>query len=223
MAACDTLGCVRVIAIPVKSLSTSKRRLSSILSPLERGALTLAMLEDVLDAAVAVPGWETWVVSPDEAVLEIAVRRGVRALHEDKPPLSGAIRQVERESSDCGAEALAGLLGDVALLTPAALSEALHTLGPVVVAPDRKAEGTNLLVRRPPRAIPARFGRFSLAKHREAAAAKGLPVATVDASELAFDLDDPPDIATLLASGKPGRTRSALLEMDAASRRARVS
>ena len=223
MAACVTLGCVRVIAIPVKSLSTSKRRLSPLLSPLERGALTLAMLEDVLDAAVAVPGWETWVVSPDEAVLEIAVRRGVSALHEDKPPLSGAIRQVEKEASSGGADALAVLLGDVALLTQEALATALRTLGPVLVAPDRKSEGTNLLVRRPPRAIQARFGRFSLAKHREAAAAKGLPVSTIELPELAFDLDDPRDIATLLGSGKEGRTRSALLEMDAPSRLARVS
>ena len=223
MVACDTLGCVPVIAIPVKSLSGSKRRLSPVLSPLERGALTLAMLEDVLDAAVAVAGWETWVVSPDEAVLEIAIRRGVRALHEDKPRLAGAIRQVEREAAGGGADALAVLLGDVALLTPEALSTALCTLGPVLVAPDRRAEGTNLLVRRPPRAIQARFGRFSMAKHREAAAAKGLPVATIDLPELAFDLDDPPDIATLLESGKAGRARASLLEMDAASRLARVS
>ena len=185
--------------------------------------LTLAMLEDVLDAAVAAAGWQTWVISPDEAVLEIAVRRGVRAVAEDKPPLSGAIRQVEKEALDCGADALAILLGDVALVTQETLSTALHTLGPVVVAPDRAAEGTNLLVRRPPRAIQAKFGKSSLAKHREAAVAKGLPVSTVDLPGLAFDLDDPSDIAILLGSGREGRTRTALLEMDAASRLTRVS
>ena len=53
---------MRVIAVPVKSLSKAKSRLAPILSPLERGAVTLAMLEDVLDATLAVPGWETWVV-----------------------------------------------------------------------------------------------------------------------------------------------------------------
>lgn len=223
MVASDTLGSVRIIAIPVKSLSGSKRRLSPVLSPLERGVLTLAMLEDVLDASLAVAGWQTWVVSPDEAVLEIAVRRGARGVSEDKPPLSGAIRQAEKEANDRGADALAVLLGDVALITPEALSTALHTLGPVVVAPDRVAEGTNLLVRRPPRAIAAKFGRSSLAKHREAAAAKGLPVATVDLPGLAFDLDEPSDIATLLESGKQGRTRAALREMGALSRLSRVS
>ena len=68
---------MRAIAIPVKSLARSKSRLARLLSPLERAALTLAMLEDVLDATLAVPGWESWVVSPDEAVLEIAARRNI--------------------------------------------------------------------------------------------------------------------------------------------------
>ena len=44
-----------MIAVPVKSLSRAKTRLSRVLTPLERAALTLAMLEDVLDAALSVP------------------------------------------------------------------------------------------------------------------------------------------------------------------------
>jgi len=209
---------MRIICIPVKSLGRSKTRLSSVLGPLERGVLTLAMLEDLLDVTASVPGWETWIVSADDVVLEIAARRGARPVSETKPPLSAAVRQVEREATGNGAEALAILLGDVALVTTDALSAALRTLGPVVVAPAKGDGGTNLLLRRPPRAIQAKFGRNSLSKHMEAAAAKGLPVAIVDRPELAFDLDGPQDIAVLLASDKRGRTRQALLEMGAQSR-----
>ena len=61
---------MRAIALPVKSLGHAKSRLSPLLAPLERGALALAMFEDVLDATLAVDGWETWVVSADESVLE---------------------------------------------------------------------------------------------------------------------------------------------------------
>jgi 2-phospho-L-lactate guanylyltransferase (CobY/MobA/RfbA family) len=89
---------VRVIAVPVKSLGRSKRRLAPVLGPLERAALTLAMLEDVLDATLAIPGWESWVVSPDEAVLEIAARRGARPVAEARPSLPGAVRQAEAEA-----------------------------------------------------------------------------------------------------------------------------
>ena len=47
---------MRVIAVPVKPLEEAKRRLSRILSPAERAVLSLAMLEDVLDACQAPAG-----------------------------------------------------------------------------------------------------------------------------------------------------------------------
>lgn len=209
---------VRIIAVPVKSLSRAKTRLASALSPLERAALTLAMLEDVLDATLAIPGWETWVVSPDEAVLEIAARRRARPVPEAKPPLSAALRQVEAEARKREAAALAVLLADVPLVTEEALGEALRTLGPVVIAPSRGGDGTNFLLRRPPRAIPARFGRESFRRHLEAASTRGLPASVVDRPELTFDLDEPADALDLLAAGKGGRTRAACLEMDLSAR-----
>jgi 2-phospho-L-lactate/phosphoenolpyruvate guanylyltransferase len=204
---------VRVIAVPVKSLDRAKRRLSPILSQLERASLTLAMLEDVLDAAVAASAWETWVVSPDEAVLEVAARRGVRPMAEEKPPLSSAVRQAEQEALGAGADALAVLLADLPMVTAGALTEALRTIGPVVLAPSADDDGTNLLLRRPPRAVPARFGRGSYRKHLDAAAARGLPVAEVDRPELAFDLDTPHDIERLLAADPHGRARDVCLDL----------
>lgn len=209
---------MRVIAVPVKSLSRAKSRLSPMLTPLERGALTLAMLEDVLDATLAVPGWESWVISPDEVVLEIAVRSGARAVPEAKTPLSAAVRQVETQAKEREADALAVLLGDVALVTPEVLTAAFRTLGPVVLAPSSDGGGTNLLLRRPPRAIPARFGPESFRRHLQLATARGLPAAVVDRPEIAFDLDTPDDILTLLRTGKRGRTREVCREMDLAAR-----
>ena len=205
---------MRVIAIPLKSLAGAKRRVSPELTPLERGALTLAMLEDVLDAAQAVTGWETWVVSPDEVVLEIAVRRGVRSVPEERPPLASAIRQVERLALEKEADALAILPGDLPLITTEALTAAFRTLGPVVLAPSHDEVGTNLLLRRPPRAIQARFGPQSFRRHLDLAEARGLPAAVVDRRELSFDLDLPSDILTLLATGRRGRARQVCLEMD---------
>ena len=67
---------MRILAVPVKSLTEAKARLAPALAPMERAALTLAMLEDVLDATGQLAGWTTWVISPDEVVLEVAARRG---------------------------------------------------------------------------------------------------------------------------------------------------
>ncbi len=213
-----SLAPLRAIVLPVKSLSETKSRLSPVLSPLERGALTLAMLEDVMDATQAIAGWETWVISPDEVVLEIALSRSAHAILEDKPPLANAIRQAEAEAAAQSADALAVLLPDTPLVTAGALTRALHTLGPVVLAPSIDEGGTNLMIRRPPTAIDAHFGTDSYRKHLEAAAVADLPIAVIGSPELAFDLDVPGDILTVLEAERRGRTRDVCLDMELASR-----
>ena len=143
-------------------------------------------------------------MSPDEAVLEIALGRSAHAIREEKPPLANAIRQVEEEALGREADALAVLLPDTPFVTTDALTRALHTLGPVVLAPSTDEGGTNLLVRRPPTAIHARFGPDSYRKHLEAAATADLPTSIVGAPELAFDLDLPGDILTVLDARTAG-------------------
>lgn len=207
---------MRVIVVPVKSLERAKGRLSPVLRPLERAALTLAMLEDVLDATMAMPGWQTWVISPDEAVLEVSARRRARPVVEEDPGLLAAIHQVEETAA--GADALTVVLGDLPLLTPKALGPVLRTVGPVVAAPSGSDAGTNVLLRRPPDVIPARFGTDSFRKHRDSAELRGIPFAEVRSPELGFDLDRPEDIPTVMAAGRLCRTRAACLDMGLADR-----
>jgi 2-phospho-L-lactate guanylyltransferase (CobY/MobA/RfbA family) len=130
----------------------------------------------------------------------------VHAIEEEEPPLAGAIRQVDDEAEGRLVDALAVLLPDTPLLTPAALTRALRTLGAVVVAPSADEGGTNLLIRRPPRVIDARFGEDSFRRHTQAAA------------ELAFDLDVPSDILTVLGSRCEGRTLQVCRELDLGAR-----
>jgi 2-phospho-L-lactate guanylyltransferase len=209
---------VRALALPVKSLGHAKSRLSPLLTPLERGALTLAMYEDVLDATLALDGWQTWVVSPDEGVLEIAMRRGAHAIVEERPSLRAAVHQIEAEATARLTEALAILPADTPLVTIEALTAAVHTLGPVVIAPSADERGTNLLLRRPPGAIPSRFGPDSFRRHMETAAERDLPTAVVERAELAFDLDEPGDILRVLDARRPGRTLEVCRDMDLAGR-----
>jgi 2-phospho-L-lactate guanylyltransferase len=209
---------VRAIALPVKSLGDAKSRLSTLLSPLERGALALAMYEDVLDETLDLDGWETWVVSADESVLEIAMGRRAHGIVEDRPSLSSAVHQIEEEAAARQIEALAILPADTPLVTSEALKAALHTLGPVVIAPSADERGTNLLLRRPPGAIPSRFGPDSFRRHLETAAEHGLPTAVIERRELSFDLDEPGDILTVLETRRPGRTLDVCRDMDLAGR-----
>ena len=209
---------MRVIVLPVKSLAEAKTRLGPILDPLERAALTLAMLEDALDATLALPGWQSWVVSPDDTVLEVAARRGARAVVEETPTLPAAIHQVETDAVGLDADALAVLLPDVPLVTPAALTRAVHTLGPAVVAPAIDEVGTNLVLRRPPNVIPVAFGPDSYRKHLQAAAERDIPVSVIERRELGFDLDVPDDILTVLEAGRRTRTWEVCRDLDAGTR-----
>jgi len=202
---------VRICAVPVKALERAKGRLADTLAPLERAALTLAMLEDVLDACLRLPGWHVVVISPDQAVLEVAAKRGVRPLEEEEPGLVAAVRQVEEAFPT--AEQLLVVLGDLPLLTGESLQRVVRTLGPVVAAPSSSDAGTNVLLRRPPGIVPPLYGTASFERHREAAELRGVPFSVVRAPELQFDLDRGEDLAQLLTWPRPTRTKAACLEM----------
>ena len=203
---------MRALAVPVKPLHRSKTRLSPALTPAERGALTLAMLEDVLDACLQQPGWETWVVSGSPEALAIARDRGARPMPELGSTLLEAVRQAEAEVPRSGDE-LGIVLADLPLITAGALSEALSLAGAVVAAPAESDGGTNLLVRRPPTAIAARFGRSSYQRHRGGAYRRGLTFHEARFAELGFDLDRPADLLTLLARDGADRATSACRAM----------
>jgi 2-phospho-L-lactate guanylyltransferase len=210
---------VQVIAVPVKSLERAKSRLASVLTPVERAVLTLALFEDVLDACVAQPGWQVWVVSPAEAVLEHAARRGARPVTERGHGLIQAVRQVE-EAVPGRWTRLAVVLADLPLLTPGALAAGLSfgARTPLAAAPADSDGGTNLLLRRPPSVIPARFGPSSFARHRAEAARRKIRFQEIRLPELAFDLDRPADLARLLEEDRGGRAAAACREMGLAAR-----
>jgi 2-phospho-L-lactate guanylyltransferase len=210
---------VQIIAVPVKSLESAKSRLATVLSPAERAVLTLAMFEDVLDACRAQDGWDVWVVSSAEAVLEQAAGRGARPIPERRRGLLQAVRQVE-ETVPGRWSRLAVVLADLPMLTSGALSAALvlGTGSPVVASPASSDGGTNLLLRRPPSVIPARFGPSSFAQHRAETIRRKMPFREAVVPELGFDLDRPADLTRLLVAGRPGRTLSACREMGLAAR-----
>jgi 2-phospho-L-lactate guanylyltransferase len=207
-----------VLAVPVRRLDDAKTRLAPILTPPERAELMLAMLRDALAAATAQTEWETWVVSADRRVLDAAEEAGATPVRESGGSLLGAVRQVEQLAVGRGADALAVLLADLPWVTSGSLADALRPDAPVVAVRAASDGGTNLLVRRPPDAIRARFGRESFAKHRWAAKRARVTPVTVESEELAFDLDDPGDLERLLVAGRPCRALATCRDMRLAER-----
>ena len=209
---------MRVVAVPVKSLDRTKTRLASVLSSAERAELTLAMLNDVLDACLIQAGWDVWVVSPQDEVLRLAHSRRARPVHEVGSTLRQAVAQVEIEARTDDCTDLAVVLADLPFATSSALAAALGSSSSVAAAPATSDGGTNVLVRRPPSIIPVRFGASSFAKHRAEAHRRGVTFEPIANDELGFDLDRPADLRTVLEAETDTRTRAACARMGLAER-----
>ena len=209
---------MRVIGIPVKSLQGAKTRLSPVLSPEERARLAVAMFDDVLAACRLLPGWEVWVITREREIRRRAEREGQRALAETGGTLRQAIRQLEVEAGLGGCTELAVVLADLPFATHRALAGVLNGPSSVAAVPAISDGGTNVLVRRPPTVIPARFGRSSFQKHRAEAYRRGVTYESIDSPALGFDLDRPADLGAVLEAENDSRTRAACLEMGLADR-----
>ncbi|OGN82651.1 MAG: 2-phospho-L-lactate guanylyltransferase [Chloroflexi bacterium GWC2_73_18] len=196
-----------IVVVPVRSLEGAKTRLGEALDPEERLELTARLLVRVVGA---VRTWgrnrETIVVSPDPAVLELAVRLGARALRQASSGLNEALEEARSDPSVASAGALLVLHADLPAISPGALDRVVDaadgatiaaTAPVAVVITDRRGEGTNALLLRPPGLLPFAFGPGSHRAHLEAARAAGAAAISLTDHELSFDLDTPDDLLAL--------------------------
>jgi 2-phospho-L-lactate guanylyltransferase len=206
-------GAVRTwAAVPFKGPAGSKRRLAGLLDADERGRLSLAMLDGVLDALLGVPAIERVLLltpaAPDnlgraDGRLTVVPEPGLAAGPGVPGGLNPAVRHAGALARQGGAHRLLVMPGDLPLVTPADVAAMLDAaeLASVAVAPDRAGDGTNTLLLAPPDAIAPCFGEGSFARHRALAETAGIAHAVVRRPGLALDLDRPEDVAFLLASG----------------------
>jgi 2-phospho-L-lactate/phosphoenolpyruvate guanylyltransferase len=205
-------------AVPVKDFARAKRRLRARFDDRAVERILRALLADVLGALAEAKRVErTFVLSDDAAVADAAraCGAGVR-LRVPDPGLNAAIDGAAAECAAEGFDAQLVVLGDLPLLTGADV-DAIVAAGegaPVVIAPSDDG-GTALLLRRPPLAIPARFGPESASAHEAAARERGLAprIWTALPPSAQIDLDTPEDAARLAQAPRACRTREVLREL----------
>jgi 2-phospho-L-lactate guanylyltransferase len=206
-----------IALIPVKRLEESKSRLLPHLSGPGRQALTLAMLEDLLEALSATPGIDRiGVTTPDVQVARRAAAAGAEPLIRPEPGLNAALEEGIDRLRPGADEAVLIVLGDVAGALAEdftrLLSEAARSDAPGVWLAPSTDGGTSALLLRPAHAIPCCFGRDSAKRHREAAESAGVPYHERILASLAIDLDQPEDLEAFLDAPGGGRRTRALLE-----------
>ncbi len=199
-----------VILVPVKNLVDAKQRLSPVLATEQRFALAAAMLEDVLDALAANARHdEVAVVTGDAHARACAQSRSLQVIDDgENPGESGAIEMGTRVCCGRGAQYTLVLPADIPLVSPSEV-DAIFAAAPgpgAVLVPSASGRGTNAALRRPADLFPLRFGNDSFLPHLAAARATGKPVEILHLPGIGLDVDEPADLAGLLAA--PGDTRA---------------
>jgi 2-phospho-L-lactate guanylyltransferase len=203
-----------IALIPVKQLSAGKSRLHPELSRERLEALSVAMLEDIVEALRGAQSVSrVVVVTPDDAVARAAEAAGAEGLLLTDPGLNPSLEAAASRLGD-GDEALLVVLGDVAGVTSDEI-DSLHDAlaaqaGGVLLAPSSDG-GTSALLRQPADVIPCRFGADSAKAHRAAAEQAGVEFRELALESLAIDLDQASDLERFVRSEGGGRRTRELL------------
>ena len=210
--------------IPVKDFVHAKQRLSGVLSPSERRALSQAMVEDLLTQLQSVALLEgILLVSDDPAAELLAFRYGAKVLLErgHSRGLNVAVTRAAAHLQDRGATHMLVLHGDLPCLAVADIctmgSQLSEPGRPALrLAPDRCGAGTNGLLCSLPAPIPFGYGRGSLHWHRQAGRQRGIPCRVLALPSFGLDIDTPRDLQFLLeilgAGSAAGMKTAAVLE-----------
>jgi 2-phospho-L-lactate guanylyltransferase len=185
--------------VPVKPLRYGKSRLAEVLTPDERMDLNRRMLAHTLDTLTAMPEIEhVLVISRDQAALALARDYGARTVQENNSPqLNVALTRATIVAKNYATRGVLIVPADLPLITPEDVRVVLErAVDPpvVVVAPDRRGDGTNALLVCPAGLIDYEYGPGSFQRHCKRAIKAGARLEICELPSLALDMDLPEDL-----------------------------
>jgi 2-phospho-L-lactate guanylyltransferase len=188
--------------VPVKPLRRGKSRLANVLSQEERTDLNRRLLAHTLDTLTAIPEIEhVLVISRDQGALALARDYGARTVQENGTPhLNTALTRATILAKNFATRGVLIIPADLPLITAEDVRILLEkAVDPpvVIVAPDRRREGTNALLICPAGLIEYDFGPGSFQSHCELARQAGARLEIVELPSLALDMDLPEDLAII--------------------------
>lgn len=189
--------------VPIKPLRRGKSRLAGVLTDDERTFINYTMLGNTLKALKATPEVDhVLVVSRDPSALALARDFNAKTLQEDgsSDNLNMALKRAAVVAQIYAAQTLLVLPADLPLISPdslRALTRMANDPPVIVIAPDRRRNGTNALVINPAGLIDFQFGPGSFFRHMEQAQKYRVRVEVCEMPELGLDLDLPEDLLLL--------------------------
>ncbi len=182
------------VLVPIKSFDLAKGRLAEAVPEAERAKLARTMAATVLAASKSL---STWVICGDPDVAAFAVKRGANVIWREPRGLNHAategVEVLQREGFDRAIVCHA----DLPLATD--LTWLADSTG-VVVVPDRRNDGSNVLCLPTNAGFCFGYGPGSAAAHRVEADRLGLRFQLAPNQELGWDVDLPEDLIALRSS-----------------------
>lgn len=179
-----------VVVVPVKAFDEAKARLAEVLDGSTRARLARAMADRVVAAAAPLP---VVVACDDGDVARWADAAGCAVAWTPHLGLNGAVDRTVDRLEARGVRRVVVAHADLPFAT------GLTTLADagadeVLLVPDRRHDGTNVVSIPTGRTFRFRYGPDSFAAHRGEASRAGLTVRVVDSEALGWDIDEPGDL-----------------------------
>jgi 2-phospho-L-lactate guanylyltransferase len=186
--------------VPVKPLRRGKSRLAGVLTQEERLDLNIELLIHTVETLRSIPEIEqVLVVSRDQGALALARAHGARTVQENgAPELNIALTRATMVAKSYATRGVLIVPSDLPMLTSEdvyAMLELVNEPPVVVVAPDRRHEGTNALLVCPVGLIDYEYGPKSFEHHCLRARQVGARLEICELPSLALDMDIPEDLA----------------------------
>lgn len=186
------------VIVPVKPLRRSKSKLTNILSEEERAILNLKMYENTLRELkdIKIPH-QVLVVSKDSSVLSLARSYNTKTLQEDGDGgLNLALKKAIQVVKAYAAQSVLILPADLPFITKEDIEGVMeysvsHSF--MLISPDRKMSGTNLLFMSPPDLIEFSYGPGSFERHVRQAQAQNAHIEVRKFGSAELDIDSPED------------------------------
>ncbi len=185
--------------VPVKPLMHGKSRLAGVLTPDERADLNRRLLIHTLSTLATIAEIEQiLVISRDHTALALARSFGARTVQENGAPhLNIALARATAVAKNFSARGVLVVPADLPLLSSEDIGAILARAAQppvVVVAPDRRRQGTNALLISPVGLIDFEFGPDSFHCHSKRAVEAGARLEICELPSLALDMDLPEDL-----------------------------
>lgn len=202
--------------VPVKTFANGKSRLAHLLTVDERIRLSEAMLYDVLSSVCSCKSINNViVVSRDERALSIAEEFATTVVREEEE--RGVNIAVSLTDEICShSDASIVIPQDLPLILPEDIDMLCSSATEkkcIVITPSHRYDGTNALLRKPANVIKTHYDEDSYEIHVQKAKELGVHTKILMSRRLMLDLDEPNDIACIMAVSSGGRTAHYLNEI----------